>query len=241
MVRASPNKANSSPLCHILIAMVAIVTSLVGSAAAVLAVASGRNMWQTYCICKDDRTKGEICPSAPANAESREDALAKLQEMPKRDLLYLFLSSESPKNLESIKGEWNGILLKNNFVLTTTTRILTNVFFGWGRRWNGKAFYDKQLGTNRFRPKADSSKMETEHRFDYTVGPSRLDPTESSVNLIYTRHKTSFSPWKTMVDELRVLDLPEECPIEVMICMGCMGWSGGMLNASPFCLWRPKV
>ena len=43
-----------------------------------------------------------------------------------------------------------------------------------------------------------------------------------------------------MVDELRVLKLPEDSSVEVMIGMGCMAWSGGMLNASPFCLWRHK-
>eukprot|EP00977_Amphora_coffeiformis_P017591 scaffold5798_cov173-Amphora_coffeaeformis.AAC.5 len=221
--------------------MVALVTPIAGAAVAILALASGRNMWQTYSICNivDDRHSGESCLSI-SNVASQEGVLRGLQEMPKRDLLYLFLSSESPKDLQPIKGEWNGILLNNNYVLTTVSRILTNSFFGWGRRWNGKAFYDGQVGINRFRSKNDLSKMETEHRFDYSIAPSRIDPTRSSVTLKYSRYQKLFSLWKTMVDELRVLQLPEGSPIEVLICMGCMDWSGGMLNASPFCLWRLK-
>ena len=221
--------------------MVAIVTPLVGAATAILAFASGRNMWQTFSICNgEDRPRDESWVSI-GNVAGKEEVLRKLQEMPKRDLLHSFLSSECPKDLESIKGEWNGILLNNNVVLTTVSSILTNVFFGWGRRWNGKAFYGGQIGVNRFRSKNNSCNMETEHRFDYSIAPSRLDPTRSSsVNLIYSKYQNLFSLWKTMVDELRVLQLPDECPIEVLICMGCMGWSGGMLNASPFCLWRLK-
>ena len=38
-----------------------------------------------------------------------------------------------------------------------------------------------------------------------------------------------------MRDELRVLSLTDG---DVLIGMGSMTWSGGSLNASPFCLWR---
>ena len=222
--------------------MVAILTPVLGAATAVLALASGRNMWQAYSICHahDREDGGGSCPSI-GNVSSQEEVLSKLQSMPKSDLLKLFLSSEPPaSHEESIKGEWNGILLHNNLVLTTVTNFITNTLFGMGRKWNGKAFYEENKGINRFHAKADSSSIQTEHRFDFSIAPSRLDPKSSSVILIYNKYQNLFSPWKAMVDELRVLKLPQDSSVEVMICMGCMGWSGGMLNASPFCLWRPK-
>jgi len=210
---------------------------------AILALASGRNMWQTYSVCREGRSGFEESHTSFGNMDGQEEVLGKLQGVSKRDLLHLFLSSKCPEDLGCIRGEWNGILLNNNHVLTAVSRILTNSFFGRGRRWNGKAFYDSQIrqaGTNRFRSRDDLFKIETEHRFVYSIAPSRMDPRGSSVNLKYSKYQHLFSLWKTMVDELRMLQLPEKCPIEVLICMGCMGWSGGVLNASPFFLWRLK-
>jgi len=40
-----------------------------------------------------------------------------------------------------------------------------------------------------------------------------------------------------MRDEMRVLRL-DLADGDVMIGAGCMAWSGGMLNASPFCAYR---
>lgn len=218
-------------------AMVALVTPVLGATTAVLAFASGRNMWQTYSICHADQTERA---SFIGDVSTQQDVLNKLESMPKGDLLKLFLSSKPPASEDSIQGEWNGILLRNNLVLTTVTKFLTNGLFGKGRKWNGKAFYDNGQGINRFHANPDSYITQTEHRFDYKIAPSKLDPKLSSVSLSYSKYQNLFSLWKTMVDELRVLRLPEDSPVEVMICMGCMGWSGGMLNASPFCLWRPK-
>ena len=226
--------------------MVAVLTPVLGAATAVLALASGRNMWQTYSICNAHDSQQEeqdaSCLSVMDNVSSQEKVLERIQSMPRNELLELFLSSDPPTSLESINGEWNGILLNNNIVLTTVTNFLTNGLFGMGRKWNGKAFYKGQQGTNRFHSKADPSTIQTEHQFDFSIAPSRLDPNKSSsVMLIYSKYQNLFSLWKTMVDELRVLKLPGDSSVEVMICMGCMGWSGGMLNASPFCLWRSRA
>jgi hypothetical protein len=45
-----------------------------------------------------------------------------------------------------------------------------------------------------------------------------------------------------MIDEVRVLPckLDDESEIEVLIGFGSMAWSGGVLNSSPFCLYRNK-
>ena len=197
--------------------MVAVLTPVLGAATAVLALASGRNMWQTYSICNahdnQQQEQGASCLSVMDNVSSQENVLERIQSMPRNELLELFLSSDPPTSLESINGEWNG-----------------------------KAFYKGRQGTNRFHSKADPSTIQTEHQFDFSIAPSRLDPNKSSsVMLIYSKYQNLFSLWKTMVDELRVLKLPGDSSVEVLICMGCMGWSGGMLNASPFCLWRPRA
>lgn len=193
------------------------------------------------------------------NSTNPSIILRNLQSLSRHDLLQTFLASAPPTSLESIQGEWNGILLNNNAVLTTVTAFLTHALFGRGRTWNGKAFCfvpnkedngTKLGGVNRFQASTASSSsrekctdtIETEHCFDYDISPSRLDSQQGglSVNLVYNHYQGPLSPWKTMRDELRVLALPENSPIEVMICVGWMAWSGGVYNASPFCLWRVK-
>ena len=223
--------------------MVAIATTFVGTATAVLALASSRNIWQAFSLCRAHsnhvhRSSAFLSLFEDVDVSDEDQVLTTLQSLPRRDLIKLFLSSTAPSNVQDIQGEWNGILLKNNAVLTTVTGFLTNGLFGKGRKWNGKAFNDNLLGANRFHSNSESEQSEKEHRFDYSIAMSKLDPSSSCVNLNYSNYQSLLSLWKTMVDELRVLPLSEECPIEVLICMGCMGWSGGMLNASPFCLWR---
>lgn len=102
-----------------------------------------------------------------------------------------------------------------------------------------------------------------EHGFEYFIRSSRLvqsssESTSTNKNVIaldYTKSQSIMSPWRTMVDEIRILDVSQilrsstadgrENPdlhqnqqYQILLGLGCMAWSGGMLNASPFCLYR---
>lgn len=80
--------------------------------------------------------------------------------------------------------------------------------------------------------------MEIEHKFDMTIGTSKLRRRkgESSLILNYTAHQSPISLWRTMMDEIRILPLDGD--IRVLIGLGYMAWSGGKLNASPFVLYQ---
>ena len=78
---------------------------------------------------------------------------------------------------------------------------------------------------------------QTEHKFALLLSPSKIDPESLSLVLRYNPFQSFFSLWRTMRDEMRVLRL-DLADGEVMIRAGCMAWSGGMLNASPFCAYR---
>jgi hypothetical protein len=51
-----------------------------------------------------------------------------------------------------------------------------------------------------------------------------------------------------MIDEVRVLNITcsatthegenDDNNLQILIGLGCMAWSGGVLNSSPFCLYR---
>ena len=96
-------------------------------------------------------------------------------------------------------------------------------------------------------------KTEKQHVFDYKFDLSRLYPHEPSICLDYTNSQSTFSLWKGMKDELRVL--PTTTPIlsssssssqsissynkyDILIGLGSLNWSGGIYNCSPFCLYR---
>jgi hypothetical protein len=129
---------------------------------------------------------------------------------------------------------------------------------------------DSRQGINRFHTATATDAASTnnnnaekrQHRFDYAIAPSRLEsavrrfgvggsiamknslPLSSSLTLVYKQYQSPLSLWRTMVDELRLVSLPsstisDDC--EMLIGMGSMAWSGGMLNASPFLLWRDKA
>jgi hypothetical protein len=81
------------------------------------------------------------------------------------------------------------------------------------------------------------------------VAPSDGD----ALILDYNRYQPWYSPWRTMTDEIRVVRLSSPSPSSflgvapgdgegsdgtVLLGWGCMKWSGGILNASPFCLYR---
>ena len=118
--------------------------------------------------------------------------------------------------------------------------------------------------------------VQEQHSFDFTIESTRLpivvvstaDDSMKSIVIRYQRYQSILSLWKTMVDEVRILqkqnqrmivDVDEtntnggsftyysdtdiqddDDDIDIMIGLGCMSWSGGILNASPFCLYRKK-
>jgi hypothetical protein len=137
---------------------------------------------------------------------------------------------------------------------TSETSFITNKLFGRGRRWNGKAFADDgRTGINRF-VAPGSDRHEREHRFDISLERSRLVPAAAtehhqplSIVLRYGPYQRNpLSPWKTMRDEIRVVsatagsDDGQHQQQILLLGMGCMAWSGGMLNCSPFCLYRDR-
>lgn len=142
------------------------------------------------------------------------------------------------------------------------TEFLTDRLFGMGRKWNGKQFgkdpSSPQQGINRFfprghrRPKGDRATTTTppqettitKHTFDMKILPSKLGAREMSLVLDYSRHQFPLSPWRTMMDEIRVVRVGEgggaDEDARVLIGLGYMAWSGGKLNSSPFLLYRKE-
>ncbi len=136
--------------------------------------------------------------------------------------------------------------------------------FGRFEAWNGKEFglspppdeskstnssLKKQyVGVNRFIQKKKAIIRKT-HNFDYSITSSILG--RSSIQLKYSPYQGNLSLWKTMVDELRIIEIPKvekdsdssndqgvERSDYILLGMGSMGWSGGMYNCQPFCLYK---
>ncbi len=59
---------------------------------------------------------------------SSEDVIEDLRSMSRKDLLTLFKYCDPPDDLNEIEGEWDGILLDNNFVLVRSDRTEHYVF-----------------------------------------------------------------------------------------------------------------
>jgi hypothetical protein len=121
------------------------------------------------------------------------------------------------------------------------------------KQWNGKEFGIRThkngiIGINRFYPNGkngcNDATMEKVHNFDYAASsPSIFGNT--SIQLNYSRHQGIFSLWKTMVDEVRILEIPSprkqlsngtEQSDFILLGVGSMAWSGGMYNCQPFVL-----
>ena len=193
-------------------------------------------MIQTYQVSRRDATPvhTERLLGSIANVDSPESVLERLKSMKRSDLIHLFKVSRTPTDLAELEGEWNGCLLNNNgLIMTTVSSIMTNGLFGKFRKWNGKWLQDSGRGINRF---LTTDGIATEHSFDYGLSESRLVQKQKVVKLTYTKHHHPFSLWHTMVDEVRFI--PGD--IEILIGFGSMAWSGGYLNAAPFCLWRSQ-
>ena len=109
---------------------------------------------------------------------------------------------------------------------------------------------EKKRGINRFDSKqtSDNAAVHHEHAFDYSLQPSSRATRDGkpSVRLEYRNYQSRLSLWHSMTDELRIVPLSRvghnsrRRPPQVMIGLGSMAWSGGVLNASPFCLWREE-
>lgn len=121
---------------------------------------------------------------------------------------------------------------------------MTHSLFAAGTQslWNGKRF-ETFKGENRFKvTDQDATTINYDHSFDYGLETSRIFPESQSVVLQYNKYQKISQGgwrsllWKSMCDELRVI----ECTNGdfVLLGLGCMAWSGGMMNASPFCLFR---
>jgi hypothetical protein len=216
---------------------------LVSAASAVVLTLAGgtvRNMLQTVRVVGSSGStiNGENTNrQLPASACTTPEATVEyLQSLEREELLQLFCSGSEPKDLSELCGEWDGLLLKNNGLGMTTvgSNFMSNVLFGKGRKWNGKAFGAEGKGVNRFYGRASGS-TEKEHSFDFSSQESsRIQSSKPSVSLQYSNYQSTLSLWKTMTDEVRCL--PGDT--EVLIGFGAMTWSGGMLNSAPFCLWR---
>lgn len=172
-------------------------------------------------------------PKLPDEAcQSTQAMVTHLQSLSRKELLLLFCTSPAPSDLEILSGEWSGILLNNNNLGMTLigSKFMSNILFGRGRPWNGKMFGPGGKGMNRFRGKYNGA-MRMEHSFDFSIQESKIKSGTTSVVLDYSKYQFPLSLWHTMKDEVRCL------PCGVLIGFGCMAWSGGMMNAAPFCLY----
>lgn len=92
-------------------------------------------------------------------------------------------------------------------------------------------------------------KTEKEHCFDFDYGESQLSPRSRCAIIRYSSYQQGFSLWKSMVDEVRMLpaaltlhsqpsNSAKVVEYEALLGIGSMAWSGGVLNCSPFFLYR---
>ena len=112
------------------------------------------------------------------------------------------------------------------------TAVITHKLFGRGRQWQGKVIRDDETGINRFL--GAHGVIETTHSFQYQIGESKLDGNPSLKHDYAPFHRFVLSPWSSMRDELRWVKCTSG---KVMIGIGYFGWSGGVLNSSPFLLY----
>ncbi|KAL7576299.1 hypothetical protein ACA910_018122 [Epithemia clementina (nom. ined.)] len=204
----------------------------------------------------------DIVLTPPSQSDKVDDGdadcsllLDEFKSLSRKGSLCLFLSCPSI-SIKDVEGEWNGLLLENNgWVLTQVTSFITNQLFGRGMPWNGKAFdRSSRKGINRFvsRKEGNGETVVLKcHEFGFSQEPSRLlmsvGPDESAltgsscVALTYSPYHPGLSLWKSMRDELRLVPLPSSSNVQILIGLGYMAWSGGIRNASPFCLWRTKT
>lgn len=107
--------------------------------------------------------------------------------------------------------------------------------------------------------------IEKDQIFSASIGKSKLNDNLSAVVLDYSttaattpdsksassssdscdndvlskQQRKILSPWYSMHDELRYIPIADD--YSVLLGFGCMGWSGGIRNAAPFCLYRKSL
>mmetsp|Transcript_30604 Transcript_30604/g.46964 ORF Transcript_30604/g.46964 Transcript_30604/m.46964 type:complete len:251 (+) Transcript_30604:151-903(+) len=221
-----------------------LVTRAIAAVTATLAASSARNMWQTYQMIhtaeEHDTNKIDPPPILFSKDCCVDDAVEEIQKLNRKEFLNLYRGCGSVADLSLVEGDWNGVLLENNGqIMTWISNFMTHQLFSKGpRRWDGKSFGKDNKGTNLFRT-YEGGNIEREHRIDYTVEPSFYGSDKDAISVKYKNYQDIFSLWRTMGDEVKILrtDFTDG---EVLLGMGCMGWSGGFLNGSPFCLYRKE-
>lgn len=190
-----------------------------------------RNVLQTVRTVK--LSSSSPIPMPEDTLSSTEATIGYLQSLSREDLLRVFLCCSPPSDTAKLSGEWDGILLNNNNLGMTTigSKFMSNILFGKGRRWNGKSFEACGSGINRFST-GEKDDVDKAHEFDLEIQESRIKGGTSSIYLDYSNYQSPLSPWRTMTDEVRCLPSGD-----VLLGFGAMAWSGGMLNAAPFCLY----
>jgi hypothetical protein len=86
--------------------IVPVAKAVVGAAAALLAVSSGRNMLQSVVISH----------CAPIDLQM-PTTVTQLAVLNRRQILEIYKQCEVPNDISDLQGEWNGMLLKNNAIL----------------------------------------------------------------------------------------------------------------------------
>ena len=116
------------------------------AAAGLVATATIYNTAETYAICKKDASStsnsnskdsstsildqykiiGDDTISVPTG-KSKDDIINDLKAMRRRDVLEIFKRCEVPEQLDIIDGEWDGLLLNNNYVLVSQLCFVNNM------------------------------------------------------------------------------------------------------------------
>ena len=235
--------------------MIAPIPAAVIAAVGTVTLAVSANVYETWALVRERCHQEQTGATEEANAwrwNSSDECLAALQGMKRKELKKLFLHCEAPdlqSGLALCDGEdgweYDGFLLDNGPILTPTTAFITNRLFGRGRTWLGKSLSTAGAGVNRFREEGDGELLD--RRFDYAIEPSALGSASAkSLFLRYAPRCDAPFPmsliWRGMVDELRVVSLESssEGTKALLLGMGCFDWSGGVWNASPFCLVARK-
>eukprot|EP01083_Nonionella_stella_P131573 399822_1 len=287
--------------------MVAIVVIAAAAGTATVAIASIRNISETFSILHTDPSSSssssilsQYVSSSNTLAipnKSSKEIISDLEQLKRKELMELFLLCDAPTD-EDMKsnakakakdscdsrygGEWDGILMDNNEIMTPIASFITNSVFGirHGGKWAGKQLNfsslsssskddngsnnsnsnsnsNSNIGINRFYSTQDNVDIdidiELEHSFAISIAPSSLrrrrndndDGNSKSIMLNYSPYQGILSPWKTMVDELRVLKPPSLNTSKsksrkddrgILLCVGSMAWTGGYWNGTPFLL-----
>jgi hypothetical protein len=236
------------PAVAVLLPRTVIITAL-----ALTAVGSLRNVVETISVSR----RAHLLP--PPITIHNSSIIQSLRSMNREELLRFYLTQCScTDNIfeETLALDYDGFLLNNNgFFMTRITQFITHELFSIGsakarkvgrrNRWIGKSFRSA-IGINRF------GCDHLLHSFDVSYeatrfpisAPANATANDKSIMLRYRRHQPGWwSPWSSMVDELRVVPSPGDASRrdmaavpELLLGFGSVGWSGGIYNAAPFLL-----